>query len=334
MGWQPGAGPGPGEEPDPGGGVPGPGARDARLGGFAAGGEWDAAVPSAALAVALEGVSGPGWRCPGAGHDELLGVLRRWAALESWAAAGKLGTVRALIREEDLPLPGGGHHGDLPDGWSKSLAHEVSLALAMPPVSADKLMWQAWDLQAALPGIGRLLADGTLTPAKAKAIDEALAALSEEDRARAEAMIVPQLAGKTYGQAEKLAIQAAITVDPGGAERLREDAERNRARVALKREGSGAASLSGYDLPTDETLAAHAQGLRPRPGVQGLRGVPRCADGPVPRPRLPRHHQRGHRRGPDQPRPARHGPGRPRRPRPRRESTRRGHPGRPGRPGR
>jgi hypothetical protein len=82
--------------------------------------------------------------------------------------------------------------------------------------------------------------------------------LADEDAAKAEAMIVPHLAGKTYGRAEKLALRAAITVDPGSATRRREDAERNQARVALRRDPSGAASLAGYDLPTDETLAAHA----------------------------------------------------------------------------
>jgi hypothetical protein len=214
--------------------------------------------PSAALAAALEAASGNGWRCPGATRDEMFGLLRRWAALESWAVAAKLGVLRALIREEGQPLLAGDYHGDLPDGWSKSLTHEVSLALAMPPQSAEKLMWTAWDLHAVLPGIGALLADGTLTYAKARAVDDALAVLADEDAAKAEAMIVPQLAGKTYGQAEKLALQAAITVDPGSATCRREDAERNQARVALRRDPSGAASLAGYDLPTDETLAAHA----------------------------------------------------------------------------
>ena len=55
-------------------------------------------------------------------------------------------------------LPGGGYRGDLPEGWTKSLTHEVALALAMPAVSADRLMWLAWDLQARLPGVGELLA--------------------------------------------------------------------------------------------------------------------------------------------------------------------------------
>src|ERR1700724_3869676 len=104
--------------------------RDARLAGFAAGGSWDACPPSAALAVALEAASGTEWRCEGASRDELFGLLRQWQALESRAAAGKLAVLRALIREDDQPLPGGGYHGDLPDGWTKSLAHEGGLALS------------------------------------------------------------------------------------------------------------------------------------------------------------------------------------------------------------
>jgi hypothetical protein len=265
MGWQPGSGSADGagaeSDPDPdlpSGAASGGTGRDDRLAGFAKHGAWDKCPPSAALAAALETASGKEWRCPGANRDEMFGLLRRWAALESWAVAGKLGTLRALIRDEDQPQSGGGFHGDLPDGWTKSLTHEVALALAMPPQSAEKLMSTAWSLQALLPGVGALLADGTLTYAKARAVDDALAVLTDEDAAKAEAMILPRLPGKTYGQAEKLAVQAAITVDPRSATRRREDAERNRARVAMRRDPSGAASLAGYDLPTDETLAAYS----------------------------------------------------------------------------
>jgi hypothetical protein len=89
-------------------------------------------------------------------------------------------------------------------------------------------------------------------------VGDSLAGLTDQDAARAEALIVGELPGKTHGQAERLAVQAALTVDPESAVRRREEAERNRARVALRREPSGAASLSGYDLPADEALAAHA----------------------------------------------------------------------------
>ena len=254
-----------GDSPEPCSDLPGPGipdalplGRDAHLSGFAQDGAWDARLPSATLAVALEAASGAEWRCPGATRDELLGLLRQWQAIESWAAAGKLGVLRALIRDDDQPLPGGGYHGDLPDGWTRSLTHEVALALSMPAVSADKLMWLAWNLQALLPGTGALLASGDLTLAKARAVDAALNLLSDEDAARAEAMIVPDLPGKTYGQVQKLAVQAALTVDPESATRRREDAEQRKSRVEMFREETGAAALSGRDLPTDQTLAAHA----------------------------------------------------------------------------
>jgi hypothetical protein len=245
MGWQPGSDDKTGDEPGPVPGVPG---RDPRLADFAHGGTWDTRPPSAALAATLEKVSGPEQRYHGASRDELLGVLRKWEAQESWSAANKLSVLRALIREDDEPSP----------GWSKSLTHEVSLALSVPPQSAERLMWNAWNLETRLPGVAALLENGKLTFAKARAINDALGSLSDEDAARAEALILPELPGKTYSQAEKRANQAAITVDPESATRRREEAERNRARVALRRDPSGAVSLSGYDLPTDETLAAHA----------------------------------------------------------------------------
>jgi hypothetical protein len=121
----------------------------------------------------------------------MIGLLRQWQALESWAAAGKLGVLRALIRDDDQPLPGGGYHGDLPDGWTKSLTHEVALALSMPAASAERLMWLAWNLHALLPRTGDLLAAGGLTLAKARAVDAALNLLGEQDAAAAEAIIVP-----------------------------------------------------------------------------------------------------------------------------------------------
>ncbi len=232
--------------------------RDAHLAGFADGGQWDGCPPSAALAVAAEVASGPGWRCEGASRDEMFGLLRQWQALESRAAAGKLAVLRALIREDDEPLPGGGYDGDLPAGWTKSLTHEVALALSMPAVSADRLMWLAWDLEARLPGTGGLLAAGKLTFSKAKAVDEAVQQLTGEDAAAAEALILDGLPGKTYGQVAKLAAQAAVTVDPGSATRRRQEAERDLSRVEMFREQSGAAALAGRELPTDQTLAATA----------------------------------------------------------------------------
>lgn len=217
--------------------------------------------PSATLAAAVEAASGPGWRCPGATDDELIGVLRRLAALESWAAAGKLGVIREMMRRERPPALSGNRHGDLPDSWGESLGHELAAALGVSVQSADTTALLAWDLQVRLPGIGVKLADGTLSYFKAMLITKELAVLGEDDAAKAEALILEQLAqtpNLTPGQLAKLAAQATVTVDPNGAERRREAAEKLDTRVRLWREQSGAAALVGRNLPTDEALAAYA----------------------------------------------------------------------------
>jgi hypothetical protein len=239
--------------------VPGgvPPFRDPRLGLFASEDGVDALVPSSGLAVAADEVSGPGRRCPGATGDELIGLARAWAAIESWAASGKLGVIAEMIRRDDGPRKPGGWHGDLPDQWSPSLRHELALALACSVQSAETTIWLAWEHQARLPGIGTLLASGILTPGKARAVVETFKYLTDADAARAEALILDQLAGKTYPQVLRLAEQAALTVDPGLAERRRLQAQKS-ARVTFFRELSGTAGLSGRDLPPDEALAAMA----------------------------------------------------------------------------
>lgn len=264
MGWQPGPGGGTGAGPDrgpevPGGGVPGgtPPVRDPRLAVFAGDGVEGAPALSGALALLADELSGPGRRCPGATGNELAGLLRSWAAVESWAAGAKLGVIAELIRRDDTP-PGAGRHGDLPDMWSPSLRHELASALSCSAQSAETTAWLAWEQQARLPGIGALLSDGTLTAAKARAVTETFKYLSDADAAKAEALITGQLAGKTYPQVLRLAEHAALTVDPELAARRREQAQKKDARVILFREQPGTVGLCGRDLPPDEALAAMA----------------------------------------------------------------------------
>ena len=146
---------------------------------------------------------------------------------------------------------------DLPGGWDDSLNYEIAAALAMGPVSAGNLANLAWALGVRLPGIGRLLADGTLTRSKARLVAQVFEPLGEDEAARAEALIAGDLAGKTYPQVERLAWRAALAVAPDVAERRRSRAERA-ARVTVFREEAGTAGLSGRDLPAAEALAGHA----------------------------------------------------------------------------
>ena len=229
--------------------------------GFGHSGMWDTAVPSATLAAALEAAAGPDGLYAGADAGALVGIVRQWAAIESWAAAGLLGALRALMREDSEGTPLLRRRADLPDGWNDSLNYEVAAALAMGPVSAGNLAGLAWTLGARLPGIGRLLSDGTLTRAKAKLVAATFDPLNEDEAARAEALVLPELAGKTYFQVERLAWRAALAVAPDVAERRRSTAERERARVTVFREESGAVGLSGRDLPAAQALAGHASVL-------------------------------------------------------------------------
>jgi Domain of unknown function (DUF222) len=241
-----------GPVPDP--APPGP---DPRLAAFAWDESRDAPAPSGPMALVVDELSGPGRRCPGADGDELVGLLRAWAAIESWAAGAKLGVIREIMRRESPPSPGS-DHGDLPEMWSASLRYELSGALACSTQSAETTASLAWQLGARLPRIGARLDDGTLTGPKARAVAETLEQLTDPDAAAAEALIADQLADKTYTQVLRLAEQAALTIDPGLAERRREHAQKNYARVSFFREKAGTAGLSGRDLPPDEALAAMA----------------------------------------------------------------------------
>jgi len=228
--------------------------------GFGRGGPWSTVAPSAALATALECAAGPAGLYEDADTDALVGIARQWAALESWAAAGKLATLRAMTCEDADGTPRLRRHPDLPDGWNDSLTYEISGALAMGPVSAGNLASLAWTLGTRLAGIGRLLADGTLTLPKARLIVQSFEPLADDEAARAEALILDELAGKTYPQVDRLAWRAALAVAPDVAERRRAAGER-RARVTVFREDYGTVALSGRDLPAADALTGHANVL-------------------------------------------------------------------------
>jgi hypothetical protein len=184
----------------------------------------------------VEELSGPEWRCAEATDDELTGLLGRWEAIESWAAAGKLGVIRELLRRRARPGPRGilPRHGDLPDQWHEGTAHEVSQALGISVPSADNLLGLAWDLQARLPGTGAALAAGAISALKARLISDELAVLDDQRAAEAEKLVLDQLTAQTT---------------PG---------MREKARVRFWRENGGACALAAYGLPTDAALAANA----------------------------------------------------------------------------
>jgi hypothetical protein len=85
--------------------------------------------------------------CADATDDELIGLLGRWGAQESWTVAVKLGVIRELPRRRALVgaqvrwLPCG-----LPDAWDEGVGHEVSAELGISLQAADNL------IQLVIPG--------------------------------------------------------------------------------------------------------------------------------------------------------------------------------------
>src|SRR6202041_1971520 len=153
--------------------------REELLAGFAPGGVWDKHPPGPELAVAVARAAGPDWRCGLATGEEMIGLLRAMAAQQSWAGAGLLGVIRALIRDDDPSFLGRPRHGSLPDEWDDSLVHEIALALAVSVPSAAKTTQAAWELAARLPGVELLLRDGTLDLPRARLVAGGFEELSD-----------------------------------------------------------------------------------------------------------------------------------------------------------
>jgi Domain of unknown function (DUF222) len=273
MSWEPAAGSGRGDDPARDARLPDgfpqagardsrahaftqPGARDSRAHAFAQGGVLDTALPCAALTCVLDEISGPARLASGTTDDELVGLLSGWDGIEAWAASAKLGIIRALIRRR--PHPGTGTRpGGLPNAWQQDLGSEVALELAISHRAADALINLAWDLEARLPRTAAALDTGELSFIKAKIIADATSVLDDGHATAAENLIAAQWTGKTPSQIAALIARAAVKVDPDGARKRREQAERENARVEFWREQAGTAAVAAFGLPTDEALQAN-----------------------------------------------------------------------------
>ena len=223
--------------------------------GFAAKAPLDRALPGAALASFCEEATGDDGRCRGASDDELIGVLRAWQRIESWASARRLAVTAELIRRR--PGPGCGLEGpaQLPEIWGKFCPDELAVAMAISARAGDKKLALAYDLAGRLPGTARALLEGAIDEYKAQIISEATRTLDARGAAAVEALILPGIETRTPGQIRAALARAILTVDPEAARRRREEAEKD-ARVELWREDAGTAALCGRDLPPAEALAA------------------------------------------------------------------------------
>jgi Domain of unknown function (DUF222) len=219
--------------------------------GFASGGALDGLVPGPLLAkltaAAVRGKEGGGH--VRLGESELIGVLRAWRRLASWAQAGEAGAVCELAirrgrQARDLDNPHLAEHVD----------DEVAAALTMTGRSAGRLTSVAAGL-ARLPEVLAALARGEIDWARACVLVDELAGLGREDAAEIARSLLDRAGGWTTGQLRAALRRAVLAFDPDAARRRRETARKD-AEVQAWDEQSGNAALAGRELPPAEVIAA------------------------------------------------------------------------------
>ena len=219
--------------------------------GFADGGVLDTLPAGIALAGFIEDT----W--PGTDaldDDSLVGTLRAWRRLSSWAQARELATLTALAGRRPADGYPPTRAGELPANLSEFVSAEIAAALTLTSRAAEAQLGLALDF-AARPATWAALAAGRLDLPRATLIVTMTSLLTEEHAAAVEAAVLPNAPDQTTAQLRRALHRAILAVDPDAARRRREQAERQ-ARVESWGEPEGTATLAGRSLPPAQVLAA------------------------------------------------------------------------------
>jgi hypothetical protein len=215
----------------------------------------EAAPTGTGLAGLLTAAAGPGERYAGLDDAALAGAVRRWADEESWCHGRMLAAVREMIRRRPLAGHEAKAPGGIPSAWQATLGDEVALVLRSGQGTADKLLALAWALEVRLPLTAAALDAGILNPSLARMIASETSVLSDADARAAEAAVAGWWAGKTWPQLRRRLAAAVINTDPDGAEKRREESQRQ-AQVRMWQDRTGTCGLSASGLPADRALMA------------------------------------------------------------------------------
>src|SRR6266702_6434233 len=189
----------------------------------------------------------------------LAGVAASFRRLASCAAAGELAAVAQIAsRSARADRRAAVDRAGRPDRLTADAVGQVALALALSPDGASGWADLAVVLTWRLTGTGAALAAGQIDLARARMIARMTAALSDAAARAVEAAVLGRAGWQTPGQLHAALRRAVIKADPQGAERRREETERN-AKVALYPEDEGTATLAGHGLPGVQAAAAMAR---------------------------------------------------------------------------
>ncbi len=193
------------------------------------------------------------------GDADLAATAGAWRRMAAWAQAKELAAVaqiasRSAARDEDIGTGPDGRPARIP----ASAAAEVALELTMSRYGASWWAGLAVDLGWRLPGTGAALESGVIDLYRARLICEATTRLSDEAARSVESRVLPAAGGQTPGMLRAALRRAVIAADPEGADRRREESERQ-AKVVLYPDEEHTATLAGQRLPVIHAAAAMAR---------------------------------------------------------------------------
>ena len=193
------------------------------------------------------------------GDADLAATAGAWRRMAAWAQAKELAAVaqiasRSAARDEDIGTGPDGRPARIP----ASAAAEVALELTMSRYGASWWAGLAVDLGWRLPGTGAALESGVIDLYRARLICEATTRLSDEAARSVESKVLPAAGGQTPGMLRAALRRAVIAADPEGADRRREESERQ-AKVVLYPDEEHTATLAGQRLPVIHAAAAMAR---------------------------------------------------------------------------
>jgi len=220
--------------------------------GFAEGGVLDELPASIVLAEFADDAF---QRVEALDDNSLIGVLRAWRRLASWASARELAMVAELARRRPAPgTPPADGPGRFPVQISEFAADEVGLALTLTRVGSRAEFDLALDL-AERPAIAAALETGRIDLAKARILVSMICPLERAHADAVESKVLPRAGELTTGELRAALLRAILAVDPDAARRRRETAQKE-ARVEYWADPEGTATLAGRSLPPAEVLAA------------------------------------------------------------------------------
>jgi hypothetical protein len=196
------------------------------------------------------------------------GVAAPMAALSDYAnAPGQ--PLNRLSRKESAAADSDRDHtssGSATDGQSeqhkaalagvaiKVAAAEVSAALLISPINANRRVAQAVDFNEQLPATLAALRDGVIDRGRALVIADRTQNLPSDLRRRVESVVVRKAATRTAGQLRGIADRAVIAADPAAAKKRHQAAQARRG-ISI-RAGEDGMSVFRADLTPDKACTA------------------------------------------------------------------------------